>query len=54
MSVQEIENKIMHLMQTASWKKMQKRSDAIVARTLEQLRKDSYVDPNLLDEPATI
>lgn len=41
-------------MKSAEWQRRVEESDKQVEKTLEKLRLDSKVDPNLLDEPATL
>jgi len=52
--IKAAEKKATALMKTTKWQQSIERSDKQIDQTLEKLRKDSKVDPKLLDEPATL
>ena len=54
LTVEEIMERIKKLMQTPKWQRSFEHHMRQAEDTAEQLRRDSYVDPKLLDEEVTI
>jgi hypothetical protein len=52
--IEVAEKKVAAMMKTAKWQRSVEKSDRQVDRILEKLKKDSSVDPKLLEEPATL
>ncbi|MFH1686254.1 MAG: hypothetical protein ABIE70_01875 [bacterium] len=52
--IEAARQRVSHMMDSPSWQRCIQESDKQVEETLARLKKESRVDPKLLDEPAAL